>query len=105
MLAAAPADARDASCIVQSAGKVVLNQTCDFQPLDGNGSFSLSSRRSKQDVLFPDVAVLSVTIIKPGTAEVRGLTKDGINSRWGEARRSTKDGACWEGGDFRICAR
>jgi hypothetical protein len=105
LLASSPVMARDASCYVQSEGKVLLDQKCDFQAVDGDGSFSLSSRGKKEGALFPDVLSLSLTIIKPGLAEVRGLTKDGINSRWGEARRSTKDGACWEGSGFRICAR
>ena len=105
LLATSPVMARDASCHVQSGGKVLLDQQCDFQAVDGDGSFSLSSRGKKEGTLFPDVLSLSLTIIKPGFAEVRGLTKDGINSRWGEARRSTKDSACWEGSDFRICAR
>ena len=105
MLMAAPASARDASCRVLSGGKVVLDKRCDFQAVDGNGSFSLSARGGTKDPLFPDVLSLSLTVIKPGVAEVRGLTKDGINSRWGEAHRSTKDGACWDGSDFQICAR
>ena len=46
--------------------------------------------------------ILSVSIVEisRGTAEVSGVTRDGINSRWGQARR---DGACWSGEDFRIC--
>ena len=105
MLWTLPASARDAACQVQSGGKKMLDKVCDFRSVDSNGSFNLSSRGSKEAPLFPDVLSLSVTIIKPGIAEVRGLTKDGINSRWGEARRSAKDGACWDGADFRICAR
>ncbi|WP_017295364.1 hypothetical protein [Geminocystis herdmanii] len=45
-----------------------------------------------------------MAIIKSGVAEVRGLTTAGINSRWGEARRSKSDKACWVGDDFTICA-
>jgi len=51
------------------------------------------------------VVLISVTMISPGVAEVRGLTRAGINSRWGEARRSTQDRSCWTGSDFQICAR
>lgn len=36
---------------------------------------------------------------------VRGLTSEGINSRWGEAKRSKKDKSCWIGEDFKICAK
>lgn len=27
-----------------------------------------------------------------------------MNSRWGEAKRSSQDKACWVGGDFKVCA-
>lgn len=47
---------------------------------------------------------VSVAVIAPGEAEVRGLTRDGINSRWGSATRSREDPACWVGSDFRVCA-
>ena len=48
--------------------------------------------------------MVSVDIIEKGVAEVRGLTKDGINSRWGSAKRDLKDKACWKGDDFKVCA-
>jgi hypothetical protein len=48
--------------------------------------------------------MISVSVVRPGVAEVRGLTKRGINSRWGEARRSKSNRACWVGEDFKICA-
>ena len=41
--------------------------------------------------------------MQPGVAEVYGITTSGINSRWGPARRSSKDKACWVGTDFSIC--
>ena len=69
---------------------------------DVNGSFSISRR--DQSTLFSDVTVVSVSIVEPGTAEVRGLTTDGINSRWGMATRSKDDTACWTGSDFEVCA-
>ena len=74
---------------------------CDFQQFGGNGSFSIGP------IGQPFIAgrlVLSVTLVSPETAEVRGLTQDGINSRWGPARRSARDRACWDGSDFQICA-
>ncbi|MCE1225589.1 MAG: hypothetical protein LWW87_03770 [Geobacteraceae bacterium] len=91
------------SCTITTGSKTAYNGHCLFIP-DAGGSFSLSSTK-RQGPLFDDIGVLSVSIIAKGKAEVRGLTGDGINSRWGEAQRSTKDSACWEGSDFRICAR
>jgi hypothetical protein len=98
------AEARDAGCRIEQAGRVVLDRTCDFQADGRDGSFSLSPRDGG-GALFPGVLSVSVSVIQPGVAEVRGLTRDGINSRWGTARRSQRDGACWQGDDFRICAR
>lgn len=106
VLAAGPsALARDAGCRIEQAGRVVLDRTCDFQPEGREGSFTLSARGGTDTPLFRGVSVVSVMIIEPGLAEVRGLTSAGVNARWGIARRSDRDRACWEGDDFRICAR
>jgi hypothetical protein len=105
VLLAGAAEARDAGCRIEQAGRVVLDRTCDFAPEGRDGSFTLSPRGGGQGMLFGSVSMVSVSVIEPGLAEVRGLTRDGINSRWGTARRSQRDGACWQGDDFRICAR
>lgn len=65
------------------------------------GSFSIRPRRGA----FPDgTDQIGVTLIGPGQAEVRVITQHGVNARWGEARRSRSDRACWTGDDFSICA-
>ncbi len=95
----AAAEARPARCVVQSAGAPIWRGPCDFVP-DRGGSFGIQPLRGR----FPGgVSDISVAIIAPGVAEVRGLTRDGINSRWGEARRSRRDKACWAGEDFSVC--
>jgi len=96
--------ARDARCEITSSGRVVFNRICDFQPDGRDGSFSLSPRNGA-GALYGDILSVSVSVISPGLAEVRGLTRAGINSRWGQARRSQSDPACWAGEDFRVCAR
>jgi hypothetical protein len=96
------AQARDARCRIIQDGKVSLDRICDFQPDGRNGSFSLTGRGGRGSLL-PGVSVVSVSVIDPGVAEVRGLTRGGINSRWGEARRSGRDRACWDGAGFRVC--
>lgn len=100
----ASAEARDAGCRIETGGRVVLDRTCNFEPDGRDGSFVLSPRGG-QGALFAGVSMITVSVIEPGVAEVRGLTRDGINARWGTARRSPRDGACWQGDDFRICAR
>jgi len=89
-------------CEINSDGKKVFNAKCLFTP-EAKGSFSLSN--FKQKPLFDTISVVSVTIVEKDVAEVRGLTSDGINSRWGEARRSAKDKSCWVGSDFKVCAK
>lgn len=98
------AQARDARCEITQAGQRVVNGVCDFEPDGRDGSFALSAR-GKRGALFGSVLSVSVSVITPGVAEVRGLTRAGVNSRWGEARRARNDPACWTGADFRICAR
>ena len=88
-------------CLVKSAGQSPYVGQCLFTRTAG-GSFSLS--RPGGGVLLPRVTTVSVDVLPQGEAEVRGLTTDGINSRWGAAQRSTKDRACWTGADFEVCA-
>jgi hypothetical protein len=101
--ASAQENSRIVDCRVESEGKVVVNGKCRFTPEPG-GSFTLESATANRP-LFGSILQVSVALISPGTAEVRGLTRQGINSRWGEAQRSNDDRSCWVGSDFRICAR
>jgi hypothetical protein len=55
--------------------------------------------------LFGEIESIGVSIVSSGVAEVHGLTIRGNNSFWGTARRLNRDRACWEGPDFKICAR
>jgi hypothetical protein len=99
LFAATAAEARPARCVVASAGSATWRGPCDFVP-DRGGSFGIRPYRGS----FGDgITDISVTIMRPGVAEVRGLTGAGINSRWGTARRSSRDRACWVGEDFSVC--
>jgi hypothetical protein len=99
-----PPRGKEARCTIRQGGEIVLDGPCEFLAEGKSGSFSLWARGG-QGELFPGILDVSVTVVSPGVAEVRGLTAAGINSRWGAARRSTKDRACWTGTDFEICAR
>jgi hypothetical protein len=90
-------------CHVESAGKIKLNGKCLFRR-EKRGSFALENV-DRDKPLFGEILVLSVSIESSDIAEVRGLTIRHNNSRWGPARRSSSDGACWQGSDFKICAR
>jgi hypothetical protein len=89
-------------CRIESGGSLVVNGKCLF---DGypDGSFHLGNVDQNKS-LFDEILLLNIVIVGQGIAEVRGLTRAGINSLWGEARRSSRDRACWYGADFRICA-
>jgi hypothetical protein len=95
----ANADAKPARCVVIGAGMAPYKGKCDFSADDG-GSFSITPIGKPA---FGGATVISVSVISPGMAEVRGLTPDGVNSRWGEAKRSNTDRACWVESDFKIC--
>jgi hypothetical protein len=102
--AAAQTSGKLATCRIESGGKVELSGKCRFIPEGRGGSFSLAHADGRKP-LYGTILSVTVSVVSPGVAEVRGLTRDGINSRWGEARRSNQDRACWAGSDFRICAR
>ncbi len=104
LLWAGPGAARTVDCRIESGGRTVFAGPCDFFADGTEGSFGLG-HRDNQKQLYPGILSVYVGVTAPGVADVRGLTKDGINSRWGEARRSAANRACWDGADFRICAR
>ena len=106
LTATSGADAADrlVDCLVESGGKVEFSGKCRFFSADTSGSFALNAADGKSR-LYGEILDVSVFIVAPGEAEVRGLTVHGINSRWGPAKRSAQDAACWVGADFRICAR
>jgi len=93
---------RKVKCQIDSNGEPTYKGSCLFLP-DTKGSFSLANP-AKGKLLTGTISMVSVTVIEKGVAEVRGLTTDGVNSRWGEAKRSLKDKACWQGEDFKVCA-
>jgi len=106
-LTAAPGGATAASkvarCLIVSGGSVNLRGRCLFSTEGRDGSFTVENT-SRRGALFGSVLSVSVTMIGRGVAEVRGLTRQGINSRWGTARRSARRPACWVGADFSVCA-
>jgi hypothetical protein len=95
---------RIVDCRVESAGKVEFSGKCRVIPDGTAGSFALAAP-SGRGALYGSILVVSVAVVARGVAEVRGLTRDGINSRWGEAKRSSQDPTCWDGADFRVCTR
>ena len=102
LVVASPAMARNAKCLITSGPTTQFRGICDFRA-ETNGSFSLTTTK-KSGHFFGDVIVVSVTVLSKNRADVRGLTKMGINSRWGSVKRSRKDRACWVGSDFKVCA-
>jgi hypothetical protein len=99
-LPANAAQARQARCRLQSAYGERFEAPCDFRVVSGGG-FSIAPIAPRRTIL--GASIVNVAVIAPGRAEVSGLTSSGINSRWGPAKRSAADRACWVGSDFRIC--
>lgn len=99
----ATVQAKTARCVISNHGKPpFLNTKCDFSA-SKDGSFSLSNLNPNK-ALFGDVLMVNVAIIDKNFAQVRGLTREGINSRWGEYYRSQEDKACWIDDSSKICA-
>jgi hypothetical protein len=95
----AEAKPRIAQCVVKSSGSSDFRGPCRFH-LGEKGSFTIEPVRKRS---FGDASSISVYLVGRGEAEVRGITRDGINSRWGMATRSRRDRACWQGSDFSVC--
>ena len=98
-LSQAQAKPRPARCVIDAAGAPRWSGPCQFQAERG-GSFTITPVRG---AFQNGVSSIGLAIVRPGLAEVRGLTRAGVNSRWGEARRSPRDRACWIGADFSLC--
>ena len=96
---AAHAKPRAARCVIDAAGAPRWSGPCRFEAERG-GSFTVTPTRGR---FQNSVSSISLAIVSPGNAEVRGLTAAGVNSRWGAARRSPRDRACWIGADFGLC--
>lgn len=93
---------RVVTCRIESDHEPAFRSECLFIS-EGRGSFSLTHPK-KDNPIMPGVIAIEVSIVSRDIAEVRGLTTEGINSRWGTAKRSVKNKACWKGEDFKICA-
>ena len=101
-VSAGRAGERFVRCRIESGGQVAFSGRCRFFG-EADGSFSLE-KANRYEPLFGDILDVSVSIVSPDVAEVSGLTSRANASRWGEARRSVKDRACWDGEDFQVCA-
>jgi hypothetical protein len=88
-------------CRIKQDGATAYEGPCDIRLDAASGSFHLSPRGAKD---IGGANPLTVSPQDDGEAEVRGLTADGINARWGAAKKSATDPACWVGDDFEICA-
>jgi hypothetical protein len=91
---------RAALCILEQNGVTVFAGRCRLQS-SSEGGFTVTAVRAQP--LLPGITAVSVSPLRPALAEVRGLTLQGVNSRWGRAVRSSEDPACWVGVDFAVC--
>jgi len=96
---ATPALAKNARCVIDSEG-TSYRGPCEYHVAKG-GTFTVTPVRS--NTFAGGATSITVFVMRPGVAQVRGLTESGINSNWGNARRSKRDSACWIGNDFTVC--
>ncbi len=96
---ATPAMAKNARCVIDSEG-TSYRGPCEYHVAKG-GTFTVTPVR--ENTFAGGATSITVFVMRAGVAEVRGLTDSGINSRWGRAVRSRRDGACWVGDDFKVC--
>lgn len=94
--------ARTVTCQIDERNQTTFKGKCIFNSFEG-GSFYLTNINPEKP-LFRSIMDVSVIILEPSVAEVRGQVKGGLNSRWGQAIRSSKQKACWVGHDFKVCA-
>ena len=95
--------AKEAQCVIENEGQT-FEGPCNFRAEKG-GSFTITPIDPAWP-FFDAYASITVQVTAPGYAqEVRSLSADPSpsNSRWGDARRSTSNKACWVGRGFKIC--
>lgn len=93
---------RLAQCRVSNDYGESFEGDCLYESL-GYESFSIMPANQDQSILGS--LQVTVWVENDEIVEVRGLTTDGINSRWGQVRRSIEDADCWVGEDFIICTK
>ncbi|MGE9986600.1 hypothetical protein [Desulfovibrio sp. SGI.169] len=93
-------DAQPGKCEITSGGKIYKPSDCMIRKETDDGLHWYNIERKNGKPLLEEILSVSIVEMDKDTAEVSGVTQDGINSRWGKAKR---DGTCWSGEDFRIC--
>ena len=93
---------KQVSCLIASHDMPTFQGNCLFTS-EAGGSFTLRHASGKKPV-YQDAMDIRVVIVDDDNVEVFSQTKDGINSRWGNVKRSQQDKGCWVGSDFKICA-
>ena len=89
-----------AECSITSGGQTHAIKDAAVLRSEDEGLKWYNIERADGKPLLEGILSVSITEIKPGLAQVSGVTTSGINSRWGKA---SFDSDCWAGSDFRIC--
>ncbi|WP_050526520.1 hypothetical protein [Pseudorhodobacter aquimaris] len=96
LLAALPAQARPAKCLMEVNGKAYIDGACDFEALDKTGSFKISA----PDFLY--FAYVNVDV--PGIAKGYWNEEKGANHAHTPLGTLKRDGACWRNKAAKLCA-
>jgi hypothetical protein len=94
------AQAKPATCKIESDGVTKYKGNCDFKP-QSNGGFILSHPSFEKKIGHPSI---EVEIDKYGKAIAYLEDEYYGYMDWGIVTRSQKEKACWVGDSFKICA-
>lgn len=89
-------------CSITSGKEVYTADDCMVSRHADENTIWLVLERKNGEPLLEEILAVTIYVINPKTVMVTGLTKNGNNSRWGEAEKR-KD--CYAGSDFRICIK
>ncbi len=96
LLAAAPAVARPAICLVEIDSRTVIDGPCTFEPLDDSGSFEVLSPSGDWFVY--------VTVVEPGLADGHWNGEPGATHAHAPLGRLARNDACWSNERATVCA-
>jgi hypothetical protein len=113
------AKAKTAKCYFAVNGKTFINGACNFEFMNGDGSFSFDDMKLKTKCLSYDLgpgqcstASTGVTrkgtfgqlvITSPGRAKIYWNGGNAIHAH-GEISPVTRNGACWQNNQAKLCA-
>ena len=86
------AQAKDAKCKIVFGDEWLINDTCTFTSINGDGSFILSGERG----FYNEIQAVKIVLKDKDVANMF-ISDNGTWKNWGKAIRSKSQPACWSG--------